>query len=206
MKKLLALLLCLLSCFGLVACKGEGGNSLVSLGKDETLVVGEKKFVNVTDTTTQHSTLVYISRKEYVLHRSASSVGLTDFVEYSDKFYYWGIEKEYDEQLLGTETIVSTITYSYLPFGQDYENILVKKTVETAKSFDHKGGEIEIKPDVKFVLNGYFSSIDTLRASCIELYNLLGDYETENYYIDVTAPDETTVSYEQFTDTYYYFE
>lgn len=206
MKKVLALLLCLLSSFGLVACKGEGGNSLVSLGKDETLVVGEKKFVNVTDTTTQQSMLAYISRKKYVLCRSASALGLTRFVRYSDGFYYWDVEKEYDERVIGKETIVSTITYSYLPFGQDNENILVKKTVEMAKSFDYKGGEIEIKPEVKFVLNGYFSSIDTLRESCVELYNLLGDYKTENYYIDVTVPDETTVSYEQFTDTYYYFE
>ena len=111
---------------------------------------------------------------------------------------------ETDTAQLGNVTIKNTYKYSYLPYGEN-ENVVVKTTVTTEKSYDFVGGFIERDSIIELDLNGYFSDRADLKEKCLDLYNLLDLEEKKQYFVDTEIPPITQSTSEEFS-TYFYIE
>ncbi len=216
MKKFFMLLLGLISCLCLLGCDKENGDAnlvergareFTELGKNQTLVVGRNKYINTTDTTVEEKVLEYVSEQKYVLKRQSSNYSLpsNDYVMYLGAYYYWTVDSVIEEEILGDETTTKTITYSYIEFAEKDENILVKKTVETSKTYSYASAYITKPIKLEFELNGYFDSLSHLEEECPDLLKGINMNSTKKYYVDASSPTIKTFEYSQYTDTYYYF-
>ena len=205
MKKLIVILLCLCSLFTFAAC-GSNTNKFVELADNQTLFIENNMFKNYSETVTTSQFLTYEASAVYNLHRLTYSV--TDSVLYEGYYYYWDKNVTTDELYLGTATTTYTCKYTYLEYGINKENIVVKSTLTKEISYDYEGGCFKTMPIVCAInMNGYFtSSFDTLKTTCLELAKKIDDSTSKKYYIDTTTPPEVTTNKQAYTSTYYYFE
>lgn len=204
MKKIAALLSCSFLVLGLAtACKDKTEtNSFTDLKKDEALFVGtEDTFVNLENTKKETVSLSYTVSVKYSLVRS--SYEHSNAIEYEGYYYYWNTAETTDEAILGNKTTTTTLTHSYLPYGQD-ENIVVRSETKTTTSYDYKGGWIEKDFSYELNLNNYFSNFAALKTACPELASKIDVSGKKKYYVDVTTPEKTYVQMETFESTYYY--
>ncbi len=202
MKKFVALILGVLSCFVFFACSSD--YTFVALNDNQTLVVGNSKYYNTTEEVTTTDSYTYIVETTFTLRRS--SYRYDDYVEYNGYYYYWDTEDVTATATLGKSTLKNTTKYYYLTYGADKENIRVKKVTETSKSYDYQGGFRTHNRTINYNLNGYFDSISNLEIVCPELLAKIDNVETKKYYVDTTTPNRISTNYYGGSDTYYYFE
>ncbi len=206
-KRWTALVLGVLCCGAVAACEKEAeetGNSFTELKSGQTLVVGGEKYLNIVDEETEKDYLTYVSCVTYTLIKT--TYGFENCVEYKGSYYYWKVEEIKDEHYLGISTNKYTIQYSYLEYGEKEENIAIKRKLIEEKTVSYKGGWISLDRKVEIELNGYFVDVSALKVLSSELYEQI-DNSTENkYYVDVTTPSKVTIDYENYPNTYYYFE
>lgn len=217
MKRIISIMLVLLMIFCFVSCSKEnnniiGTNALVKLPKDATLHIGTgETFVNYFDESQEEVYLTYVSHITYKLNRTRmyySSDNIpNNYVptyEGSRYYYYWTIEKETTQELLGKRTITSEITYSYLPYA-DGECVMVKKTTVASYSYNYQGGFVDKAISYTIDLNGYFNNYEEMAAAYPDLGALayIGN-TSDRYYVDTTPLSRTTTSKDEFSNTYYY--
>lgn len=204
MKKLLALLLVILSAFFITACNKDNANEFTDLKQNETLYVGDNTFVNVVNEVTTKEYLTYVANYEYVLRRSSYSN--SDSIYINNYYYYWSITETTDEAYLGEKTTKSTITHSYLTYGENECDIAVKTIYTTSVDYDYDGGMQEKDFAYSVNLNGYFASLDELKTASTELASKINVSGKKKYYVDTTTPELKDVNVENYTSTYYYVE
>ena len=207
-KKVLAVLLATLSLSCLCACSDEDGGDMktfTSLSNNQTLHVGSNNvFTNITTTNTTDVYLTQVIEYEYTLERTSSSYyAPSNAIYYDDYYYYWSVKETTDEIRLGTKTETTTISFSYIAYGED-ENIAVKGTSIIETSYDYSSGFINKSFTYSTNLNNYFSSFYDLSYSCPELASQIDTSGTKKYYIDATTPKITNYTINSYTNTYYY--
>ena len=202
MKKAIAILILLTMSLFIFSCGRI--NKFTELENDEVLYVGpSKRYMNHEDENTVENLLTYTTKTKYELFRSYNNYN-TGSVKYGDYYYYWSKTTETDTVSLGKETTKNTYKYSYLTYGEN-ENIVVKTTVTTEKSYDFTGGFIEKDSEIEIDLNGYFSSREDLKEKCVDLYNQLDLNEKKQYFVDTEIPSITQSTKEELS-TYFYIE
>ena len=210
-KKILSLLLlvCLLVPCSLVltGCKDKEPDKFATfteLGAGDTLFVGQSaKFKNYRSADVEDYYLTYPALAIASLARTTSSSYSYDSVYYNGYYYYWNIEKTNENLLLGQKTTVTSKSYSYMIYGKDNTNIVVKTTTKIETTYNFKCGMIEKPCEVVFDLNGYFGSVSDLKTKSLDLYNKVQVSDTTKHYI---AAPKTTYSHSEntYNDTYFY--
>ena len=202
MKKTVAILILLTMSLFIFSCGRI--NKFTELENDEVLYVGaNRRYMNYEDENTVEKLLTYTTKTKYELFRTYNTYN-TGSVKYGDYYYYWSKTTETDTVSLGKETTKNTYKYSYLTYGEN-ENIVVKTTVTTEKSYDFTGGFIEKDSEIEIDLNGYFSSREDLKEKCVDLYNQLDLNEKKQYFVDTEIPPITQSTKEEHS-TYFYIE
>jgi len=208
MKKIAILLICLFSIFSFAACGGgKETEEFQKLELGQTLFVGNNNmFKNYIDAEATKEYLSYEKSVTYTLNRTNFNGG-TSYVPYNGYYYYWSSPTTItDQELLGIKTIYTSYKYSYLPYGQNNENIVVKTTITVETNFDFVGGFITKERECITKLNNYFESIDDMKAKCPDLLAKIDLEESKQYYVDTTLPAISSSSRQTFTSTYFYFE
>ncbi|MBQ4510933.1 MAG: hypothetical protein II984_09425 [Clostridia bacterium] len=202
MKKAIAILILLTMSLFIFSCGRI--NKFTELENDEVLYVGaNRRYMNYEDENTVENLLTYTTKTKYELLRTYNDYN-TGSVKYGEYYYYWRKTTETDTVSLGKETTKNTYKYSYLTYGEN-ENIVVKTTVTTEKSYDFNGGFIEKDSEIEIDLNGYFSSREDLKEKCVDLYNQLDLNEKKQYFVDTEIPPITQSTKEELS-TYFYIE
>jgi len=216
-KKILCsiLIACLLipCLFMLSACKDANDNSNKNLAtsfcllqQNETLNIGTtEKLKNYQDTKTEQYYITCPISATVTLRRSPYYDDYYDCVRYDDGLWYrWELNQTTDNFLIGNKTIITTKTYSYLVYGQETNNLVVRSTTKTETKYDFTTKEFSKPCNITYYLNGYFDSIQTLQELFPELYSLLEISENNKFYIETP---KITYQYSENTykDTYFYF-
>ena len=202
MKKAIAILILLTMSLFIFSCGRI--NKFTELENDEVLYVGaNRRYMNYEDENTVEKLLTYTTKTKYELLRTYNDYN-TNSVKYGEYYYYWSKTTVSDTVSLGKETTKNTYKYSYLTYGEN-ENIVVKTTVTTEKSYDFTGGFIEKDSEIEIDLNGYFSSREDLKEKCVDLYNQLDLNEKKQYFVDTEIPPITQSTKEELS-TYFYIE
>ncbi len=200
--------LCLLS-----ACGDNNKDGLKSvstsfclLEKNQTLNIGSNtKFTNSIDTRTEEYYLTYpVSATVNLRRYSSNSYNNTELVQYGSSWYWWEVTTNNDNILLGHKIITTTKVYSYLVYGTDNTDIVVKSTTRVETTYDFQTGSYSKPCDITYNLNGYFTSISVLKSQAPELYNALTVSSSNNFYV---AEIKTTYNYTEntYNNTYFYF-
>lgn len=211
-KKILSviLLICvLLPCmFFATACKDKEDKSLTTnfclLQKGQTLNIGSSiKLKNNKDSITEKYYIRYPVSANVVLQRSMYNNG-SNYVQHEGYYYFWQTSTTYDNFLVGNKTVETSTIYSYLIYGTDDSNIVVKSSTSVETGYDFSAKQIELPCEINYNLNGFFSSIENLKETVPVLYDKLTVTESNKYYIE---NPRTSYSYTENTykDTYFYF-
>lgn len=201
------LMICLLipCVFMLCACNNKDlTTSLTLLKQDQTLNIGTNiKLKNYKETKTEEFYLECPVSANVVLRRTLTN-NRPDCAEYNNQWYYWEVTTITDNFLIGNKTIITSGTYSYLFFGTDNNNIVVKTTTKVETKYDFTTKEFSKECAITYNLNGYFFSIHELQSKAPDLYSKLTISDTNKFYIQ---EPKTTYSYSEDTykDTYFYF-
>ena len=205
MKKLLVVLLVLVAIFAFTAC-GNDTNSFTELSGNQTIFVGNSNsFTNIHDEYTENQYLEYVAYRKYTLNRSTYDYN-GNGVLIGDYYYYWSIQNTYDDLYLGTKTTKTSIEYSYLPYGEEQCNILIKSIQTTSYEFSYESEIIETSFDYSFELNNYFTSFTALKTASSELAALADISSKTKHYVDADEPVTTYRNVQTYTNTFYYFE
>lgn len=196
----------LISCTAAKAAKNDSGfREYVKLPTDKILVTGSgERLANTTSTFSTQSYITKIVSMTYTLQRSYYQSGVQNEFQYGDYWYRLNISQVTDQELLGTQTIKTDTSYEYLIYTEN-EALSIKKTTVTSTSFDYEGGWIEREYIKNVELNGYFLNQAELFDAIPQFKAMIGTKNTQKYYIDVTVPVTTNVTYNNVND-FYYFE
>lgn len=225
MKKLVAILLGVLSLCCLFGCKDKKAeiNKFTNLENNKTLFVADpalpapvRSLANVETSTTEKEYLTVLKSIKYVLHNDGFE-GLPNAVKVGEKWYYWTeTDVVTDEVELGERTDKTTIQYSYMTYGEDKENIAVKTTITEKTTLAYKdayknGGLVAINFSVEFDFTNAseFANFAAVQTASAELAGKIDADGSMSYYIDVTVPEyvDTSISnYLSVNGCYYYFE
>ena len=206
MKKIRVLLLCVCSVFAFSACSDAKTNSFISLKDDQTLFIGSDKMLkNHQDTLVTDKYLTYEKDVTYTLYRSSNFVN-NDSVYYQGYYYYWSTNIVREEEYLGKEEVNTIYNVSYLPYGEDDQNLVVKITAKRITSYNYEGGYIEKSRNCVVNLNSYFNSFEDLKTKCNDIAVKIDNSNSKKYYVDVTVPNETEAYQQEFISTYFYIE
>ena len=206
MKKIIALLLTTLLMFCAVGCgkSDTGASPFIELTADQTLFIGTDDILrNFDDERETEEYLEYISNITYTLNRSYYQQ--SDSVEYAGWYYYWNISETTSKTKIGTKKVTYQYRFSYLPLGADNLNVLVKKIIKTITEYSYSGGMINKPYELTVNLNGYFTSQDAMKNSCVELYNKVERSGTRKYNVSVVDTVDYSYTINNY-NSYYYIE
>jgi uncharacterized protein YcfL len=205
MKKIITSILLFTLMIFLFGCSNTSLREYKNLSSEQVLVLttGER-YANNTTMVESESYLTKVIARTYTLYRSFNQTGATGEVQYQNYWYRINVIQTTDQELLGKQIITVDTYYAYLIYTEN-ESLSVKKTTVTQTSFDYNGGWIEREYQKVINLNSYFANEAALSSAIPELATQIDSDNIEKYYVDITSPTITAVTYQQI-NTFYYFD
>ncbi|MBO5743418.1 MAG: hypothetical protein J6R68_03960 [Clostridia bacterium] len=179
----------------------------VALANDECLVVGEHRFINneITNRTIVKETLIL--KNVYTLRRqNYEPYSGIDFVKINEYYYYWETTTTTTEIEIGTLVTTTKTKYSYLPYKENQEILVMREATESKEYYENvEGGWKSNTFQYEIKLSGFYASFNTLKEAQPALAELINTTGVEKYYVETEFPNRITNTSESF-NTYYYIE
>ncbi|MBR3885335.1 MAG: hypothetical protein IKJ33_02595 [Clostridia bacterium] len=177
----------------------------INLKNNECIVINGTRYVNQEITTKENITKTFTLKNTYNLKRSTNTpISTTEYAYLNGYYYYWDTVTTTTEIEIGTILTTTQIKYSYLPYKQNEEILLIKET-SVNKKYKNETGWKEHSFEYEVKLNGYFPDLDSLKTALGEFGYLINTTGKEKYYLEPNFPEETNYNNQTFK-SYYYIE